>query len=45
MDSGKGGCNVLMGDGSIRTFYDQNGDGFLNPGFRPSSSSIPAKGS
>jgi len=26
-------CNVLMADGSVKTFYDQNGDRFLNPGF------------
>jgi prepilin-type N-terminal cleavage/methylation domain-containing protein/prepilin-type processing-associated H-X9-DG protein len=33
--SGKGGsCNVLFADGSVRAFVDQNGDGFLNPGFR-----------
>jgi prepilin-type processing-associated H-X9-DG protein len=32
--SGKGaGCNMLMADGSVKTFYDTNGDGFLNPGF------------
>ena len=32
--SGKGGsCNVLFADGSVKTFVDQNGDGFLNPGF------------
>jgi prepilin-type N-terminal cleavage/methylation domain-containing protein/prepilin-type processing-associated H-X9-DG protein len=28
-----GGCNILMGDGSVKTFYDENGDGYLNPGF------------
>ena len=28
-----GKCNVLMGDGSVRVFYDTNNDGFLNPGF------------
>ncbi|QEF96583.1 putative major pilin subunit [Stieleria maiorica] len=28
-----GACNVLMGDGSVRSFYDNNGDGYLNPGF------------
>lgn len=33
--SGKGGnCNVLFADGSIKAFNDQNGDGFLNPGFK-----------
>jgi prepilin-type N-terminal cleavage/methylation domain-containing protein/prepilin-type processing-associated H-X9-DG protein len=26
-------CNVLMADGAVKSFYDQNGDGFLNPGF------------
>ncbi len=32
--SGKGaGANILMADGSVKTFYDTNGDGFLNPGF------------
>ena len=32
--TGKGGsANVLMGDGSVREFTDQTGDGFLNPGF------------
>ncbi|MFG0289866.1 MAG: prepilin-type cleavage/methylation domain-containing protein, partial [Rhodopirellula sp. JB044] len=25
--------NILMADGSVKVFYDQNGDGFLNPGF------------
>lgn len=28
-----GSCNILMCDGSIKTFYDTNGDKFLNPGF------------
>ncbi|QDV47245.1 putative major pilin subunit [Stieleria neptunia] len=28
-----GGCNILMGDGSVQLFYDSNGDGYLNPGF------------
>ncbi|MCA9138017.1 MAG: DUF1559 domain-containing protein, partial [Planctomycetales bacterium] len=27
------GCNILMGDGSVKLFYDGNGDGYLNPGF------------
>jgi prepilin-type N-terminal cleavage/methylation domain-containing protein/prepilin-type processing-associated H-X9-DG protein len=26
-------CNILMADGSVKTFTDQNGDRFLNPGF------------
>jgi prepilin-type N-terminal cleavage/methylation domain-containing protein/prepilin-type processing-associated H-X9-DG protein len=29
----KGSCNILMADGSVKTFYDNNGDKFLNPGF------------
>lgn len=28
-----GTCNLLMGDGSVKTVIDKNGDGFLNPGF------------
>lgn len=30
----RGSCNVLMADGSTRSFQDQNGDGLLNTGFR-----------
>jgi prepilin-type N-terminal cleavage/methylation domain-containing protein/prepilin-type processing-associated H-X9-DG protein len=31
---GKGAtANILMADGSVKTFTDTNGDGFLNPGF------------
>ncbi|HEY2411370.1 MAG TPA: DUF1559 domain-containing protein [Pirellulaceae bacterium] len=31
---GKGStCNVLMADGSVKTFTDTNGDSYLNPGF------------
>lgn len=26
-------CNILFADGSVKTFTDVNGDGFLNPGF------------
>ncbi len=29
----QGSCNILMGDGSVKVFYDANADGFLNPGF------------
>ncbi|TWT92800.1 DUF1559 family PulG-like putative transporter [Stieleria varia] len=29
----QGSANILMGDGSVKTFYDDNADGFLNPGF------------
>jgi prepilin-type N-terminal cleavage/methylation domain-containing protein/prepilin-type processing-associated H-X9-DG protein len=35
---GKGaGCNILFADGSVKTFVDVNGDGYLNPGFDISS--------
>ena len=26
-------CNILMADGSVKTIFDENGDGYLNPGF------------
>src|SRR5262249_24854578 len=29
----QGSCNMLMADGSVKTFYDLNGDKFFNPGF------------
>jgi prepilin-type N-terminal cleavage/methylation domain-containing protein/prepilin-type processing-associated H-X9-DG protein len=29
----KTSVNILMADGSVKTFYDQDGDRFLNPGF------------
>jgi prepilin-type processing-associated H-X9-DG protein len=29
-----GNANVLFADGSVRTFKDQNKDGYLNPGFQ-----------
>ena len=29
----KGACNILMADGSVRVFHDENNDGFLNNGF------------
>lgn len=28
-----GTCNILMADGSVKTFVDQDGDLYLNPGF------------
>jgi prepilin-type N-terminal cleavage/methylation domain-containing protein len=35
----QGSVNLLMSDGSVKTFYDVNGDKFLNPGFP-----VPAPG-
>jgi prepilin-type N-terminal cleavage/methylation domain-containing protein/prepilin-type processing-associated H-X9-DG protein len=32
-----GAANVLFADGSVKTFNDQNGDTFLNPGFEGGS--------
>ncbi len=32
---GGGRSNILFADGSVRTYTDQNGDGFLNNGFNP----------
>jgi prepilin-type N-terminal cleavage/methylation domain-containing protein/prepilin-type processing-associated H-X9-DG protein len=29
----RGGCNVLMADGSVQSFFDLNGDRLLNDGF------------
>ncbi len=29
----KAACNILMADGSVKLFQDQNNDKFLNPGF------------
>jgi len=29
----RGGCNLLMADGSVKTLFDTNGDKFFNPGF------------
>jgi prepilin-type N-terminal cleavage/methylation domain-containing protein/prepilin-type processing-associated H-X9-DG protein len=37
-------CNILFADGSIRTFKDLNGDGFLNPGFDVTGSAGPQTG-
>jgi prepilin-type processing-associated H-X9-DG protein len=34
-----GTCNVLMADGSVKSFTDQDGDGYLNPGFPVSTTS------
>jgi len=37
-----GSVNVLMADGSVRSFQDVNGDGYLNPGFPADTSVSPA---
>lgn len=29
----RGGCNLLMADGSVKSIFDTNGDNFFNPGF------------
>ena len=29
----QGSVNILMGDGSVKSFFDTNSDGYLNPGF------------
>lgn len=34
-----GSANVLFADGSVKSFQDSNGDGFLNPGFVATSAS------
>ena len=33
----RGGCNILMADSSVQTFYDNNGDHYLNNGFTASA--------
>lgn len=33
----RGGCNLLMADGSVKTLFDTNGDNFFNPGFDATS--------
>ncbi|MGA2065243.1 MAG: DUF1559 domain-containing protein [Thermoguttaceae bacterium] len=34
----RGGCNILMADGSVQTYFDLNNDHLLNNGFAPNSS-------
>lgn len=34
-------CNILFADGSVRSFVDKSGDGFLNSGFDPAVASGP----
>ena len=38
------GCNLLMGDGSVKTIYDLNGDKMFNPGFAASSFTVLGDG-
>ncbi|GAA4429495.1 DUF1559 domain-containing protein [Bremerella cremea] len=33
-----GAANILMADGSVKSMFDTNGDGFFNPGFQISGS-------
>lgn len=33
IDGSKKVCNILFADGSVGSFADTNGDGYLNPGF------------
>ncbi len=40
----RGGCNLLMADGSVRTLFDTNGDKFLNPGFNATGMSAVTDG-
>lgn len=37
-------CNILMADGSVRAFYDQNGDHYLNPGFQVDPANVESNG-
>jgi len=39
-----GAANILMGDGSVQSFYDENGDGYLNPGFPIPDTLVDASG-
>ena len=35
----RSGCNILMADSSVQTFFDTNGDHYLNNGFTPNAAS------
>lgn len=39
----QGSLNLLMGDGSVKIFYDDNADGYLNPGFALSQDADPSR--
>ena len=38
----QGAVNILMGDGSVKGFFDGNSDGYLNPGFPVVAAATPA---
>lgn len=40
----KKSCNILMADGSVKSFTDQDGDQFLNPGFPAAGGSAETDG-
>ncbi|MHC2068548.1 DUF1559 family PulG-like putative transporter [Bremerella sp. T1] len=40
---GGGTCNILCADGGVKTVYDLNGDGFLNPGFSVNADGLSDK--
>lgn len=39
----KGSCNILFADGSVRSYFDEDGDKFLNPGFQVPSNLTSAQ--
>jgi prepilin-type processing-associated H-X9-DG protein len=39
----QGSLNLLMADGSVKIFYDDNADGYLNPGFAVSDQADPSR--
>ncbi len=39
-----GSVNIVFADGSVRSFEDTNGDGFINPGFNPGTPSAATTG-
>ncbi len=39
----QGSLNLLMADGSVKIFYDDNADGYLNPGFAVNENADPAR--
>jgi prepilin-type processing-associated H-X9-DG protein len=37
-------CNILMADGSVKTFTDTNGDQYINPGFPVVAATVASAG-